>query len=96
MYVACIDEQIPLPLESVLGDLVDPIYIDGADPSKSGLARYMNSLPKEDIGNNVSWRKQRYGPQAGRMHFYTTKQVNEGDELCFEYGSNYWDAVQET
>lgn len=29
------------------------------------------------------------------MYFYTVDRVDVDDELFFDYGSNYWDAVQE-
>jgi len=103
-YVAVIDEQFPLlPLVSLIPDemsesrdilrrLSEPTYIDGIHPSKSNLARYMNS---NSIDPNIRWTKQRFGKQAGTMHFYTMDRVDVGDEILFDYGSNYWDAVQE-
>ena len=72
----------------------DPvIYIDGRDSTKSGLARYMNSDSKNP---NVAWKKQRYGKQAGRMYFYTIQDASPGDELLFDYGNDYWQAVVTT
>mmetsp|Transcript_909 Transcript_909/g.1055 ORF Transcript_909/g.1055 Transcript_909/m.1055 type:complete len:225 (-) Transcript_909:141-815(-) len=71
----------------------NPTFIDGADPSKSGLARFMNSMPKADA--NVVWRKQRFGPQAGNMYFYASCNIEAGEELCFEYGEQYWGAVRD-
>ena len=100
-YVAVIDEQLPLlPLVSLLQDdksalklkrMCEPTYVDGIDESKSNLARFMNS---NSIEPNICWTKQRFGKQAGTMHFYTIDKVEVGDELLFDYGSNYWDAVQ--
>jgi SET domain-containing protein len=43
---------------------------------------------------NVAWRKQRRGPRRA-MHFYTTRPVRAGEELCFDYGEEYWAALQE-
>ena len=101
-YVAVIDEQLPiLPLVSLFQDddksalklkrMCEPTYIDGIDESKSNLARFMNS---NSIDPNIRWIKQRFGKQAGTMHFYTIDKVEVGDELNFDYGSNYWDAVE--
>lgn len=86
-YVACISESIPFP---DFGKLSEPTYIDGIDASQSNLARYMNSKRIEE-GANVFWKKQRFGNRA--MHFYAAQDVTAGDELCFDYGSNYWDAI---
>ena len=101
-YVAVIDEQIPLSLPWIASKWTEPIYIDGIDQAKSNMARYMNSKSKvgerthtsngDGDGPNVRWKKQRYGSQSGSMHFYTLRDVKSGDELCFDYGRNYWDA----
>jgi hypothetical protein len=71
----------------------EPVYIDGADPDRSSLARWMNSKPMDE--GNVEWRKQSFGPEAGSMYFYTRRDITKGEELTFDYGSNYWDAVVE-
>lgn len=102
-YVAVIDEQVPLPLPENWVKWTEPKYIDGVDPATSNFARYMNSKSElgtrcgdgGDGGPNVIWRKQRYDNQSGSMHFYTSCDVEAGDELCFDYGDNYWDAVVE-
>jgi SET domain len=96
-YVASVNEPIPLP---GLGILSQPTYIDAIHPpssldqSTNRLARYMNSLTIQD-GANVYWRKQRYGPQGGRMHLYALRDISMGEELCFDYGENYWGALVE-
>lgn len=71
----------------------DPVYIDGIDPDQSGLARWMNSKPLNEA--NVEWRKQSFGPEAGSMYFYARRDILKDEELAFDYGSNYWDAVEE-
>ena len=101
-YVAVVDEQLPLmplvslmpsssELKDILERLSEPTYIDGSNPSKSNLARYINS---DSANPNIRWTKQRFGKQAGNMYFYTVDRVDVDDELFFDYGSNYWDAVQ--
>jgi len=37
------------------------------------------------------WKKQQFGKQAGRMYFYTIRDVLEGEELLFDYGNEYWE-----
>jgi hypothetical protein len=99
--VAVIDEQLPLmplvslipsssELKDILKRLSEPTYIDGMDPSKSNLARYINS---DSANPNIRWTKQRFGKHAGSMYFYTVDRVDVDDELFFDYGSNYWDAA---
>jgi hypothetical protein len=97
LYVASVNEPIPLP---GFGTLSQPTYIDAIHPpssldqSTNRLARYMNSLTIQD-GANVYWKKQRYGPQGGQMHLYTLRDISIGEELCFDYGENYWGALIE-
>jgi len=64
------------------------MYIDGADP-ESGLARWMNHRRR---GPTVQARKQRFGPSPA-MHFYAARDVAGGEELVFDYGDEYWDAM---
>lgn len=71
--------------------LGEPIYTDAADPARSGIARWMNSLPEGEC--NVRKRKQRFGGQRGRMFFYAARPIEPGEELTFDYGAAYWDAV---
>lgn len=70
----------------------DELYIDGADADKSNVARWMNHAAPDAA--NVAWRKQRKGPRQA-MHFYAIKPVRVGDELCFDYGEEYWAALGE-
>ena len=81
-YVAVVD---------TLALLGEPIYTDAADPARSGIARWMNSLPEGEC--NVRKRKQRFGGQRGRMFFYAARPIEPGEELTFDYGAAYWDAV---
>eukprot|EP00957_Ditylum_brightwellii_P089540 6818870-Ditylum_brightwellii.AAC.1 len=68
----------------------EPAYIDGINKEISGLARWMNSKPDEIA--NVFWKKQRFGKHTG-MYFYTKCDIKAGEEMCFNYGDQYWDAV---
>ncbi|KAL3895817.1 MAG: hypothetical protein SGPRY_013422 [Prymnesium sp.] len=77
-YVACIDGYLPW---------MAPSYIDGADPSRSGLARWMNHSSRRP---NVRWKKQRFGSS---MYFYAACPIESGEELMFDYGDAYWSAL---
>eukprot|EP00978_Attheya_sp_CCMP212_P019224 scaffold53609_cov58-Attheya_sp.AAC.2 len=96
-YVAGIPEPLPLLPDcgpAAAAALSEPTYIDGSDPTTSNLARYMNSAPPEEKnGANVVWKKQRFGVRS--MHFYALRAMEAGEELCFDYGANYWDAITE-
>ncbi|CAJ1947775.1 unnamed protein product [Cylindrotheca closterium] len=86
-YVARVDTGF----FSLLGS--EPVYIDGIDPKKSNKARYMNSA-SEDMAN-VYWKKQQFGFQAGVMHFYSSRDIQKGEELFFDYGDTYWQAADQ-
>ena len=68
----------------------DDLYIDGASAELSNVARWMN----HDRAANVMWRKQTIGPNRA-MHFYATADISAGEELRFDYGSEYWEALGE-
>ena len=74
-YIACIN---------------DDLYIDGADPALSNMARWMNHASATNA--NVYWKKQRRGENKA-MHFYALRAIGPSEELCFDYGSDYWDAL---
>ena len=71
---------------------VGDAWIDGADEQRSGLARWINHSQR---GENLYWRKQRFGPNAPAMHFYAKRRIAAGEELLFDYGRDYWDALDE-
>lgn len=95
-YVAELPSPYPWSYEQ-------PIYVDGIDTNKSGLARYMNSLPSGNVGCNVIGKKKSRiffinndeQKSASNLYFYAARDILEGEELCFDYGSTYWDAVRE-
>ena len=72
--------------------LTDDLYIDGADATRSNVARWMNHAPPSRA--NVVWKKQRLGPQKA-MHFYALRPIAVDEELCFDYGDEYWEALGE-
>jgi len=70
----------------------ESLYIDGGDPT-SGPARWINHAPAAQA--NVYYRKQRFGP-AQNMHFYAKRAISAGEELTFDYGDDYWAALEAT
>ena len=65
-------------------------YIDGVNEERSGLARWINHSRRRA---NVFWKKQRFGPSSPAMHFYTLRDIAAGEELFFDYGEAYWEAM---
>lgn len=62
-------------------------FVDAIDPLKSGLARFMN----HDVGRlaNVA-RKTKWDDPAGpRVVMYTTRAVEAGEELQWDYGPGF-------
>ena len=54
------------------------------------MARWMNHAPATNA--NVYWKKQRRGENKA-MHFSALRAIGPSEELCFDYGSDYWDAL---
>lgn len=74
--------------------ITENLYIDG-DPKYSELANAATRMnhawtPKA----NVVWRKQKLGPNKA-MHFYAIRDIAAGEELCYDYGEEYWTALGE-
>jgi SET domain-containing protein len=63
------------------------------NPELSNQARWMNHASGNAV--NVEWKKQRLGAHPA-MHFYASAAIKEGDELCFDYGDEYWAPLGET
>ena len=68
----------------------DTDYIDGINEERSGLARWINHSSRRA---NCYWKKQRFGPNSPAMHFYTLRDIKAGEELFFDYGDAYWEAM---
>mmetsp|Transcript_62899 Transcript_62899/g.172774 ORF Transcript_62899/g.172774 Transcript_62899/m.172774 type:complete len:469 (-) Transcript_62899:124-1530(-) len=60
------------------------VYIDAANPSMSNLARYMNHC---DAAPNCRAATLRSPP---RLMLFTTRDVEVGEELVWDYGARYW------
>lgn len=64
-------------------------FMDAADPHKSGLARFMN----HDRHNaNVRRATKLDDPAGPRVLMYTSKPIDAGEELQWDYGAGYWAA----
>ena len=68
--------------------------VDARDPHRSSYLRYLNHSPAEPDGSAnvffdvVKVKKQR----EKQIKFYTGRAVAAGEELCFDYGKEYWKA----
>ena len=79
-------ERYPDGISDYCCVITNDYIIDGQDPGKSGRARYMNHSSKRP---NVYRVMQRLGPNKA-VHLYTAKDVEVGQELMWDYGSDYW------
>jgi len=61
--------------------------IDAADPSAASLLRFLNHSTSPNCFYDVQRvRRQR----QKRVCFFTSRDVAAGEELCFDYGRQYW------
>ena len=63
------------------------VYVDGADPTKSNVARFMNHVC-EDEANVVVYTV--YEPKP-RVMLFAACDIESGAELRFYYGKRYWE-----
>jgi SET domain-containing protein len=62
--------------------------IDAVDPERSSLLRYLNHSSTEP---NCYYHVLRVrGQRQKRVSFFTLRAVEAGEELCFDYGQQYW------
>jgi len=68
--------------------------VDAADPAAGGIARYLNHAPSGGPACNVAFLRGSYatwpGPEPPALHAFSSKDIRAGDELCFDYGDEYW------
>jgi len=64
-------------------------FVDGNNELKSGLARFLNH---DDRAPNVARRTLLDAPGGPRVLMYTTRAVQAGEELMWDYGAGYWAA----
>jgi len=64
-------------------------YIDGEDPNLSSWCRYLNHCPPQQPGCNLRSRVDGF---RNLVWFEALRDVQPGEELCFDYGLSYrWD-----
>lgn len=77
---------------SVSGDYVvrvnDTLVIDAEDPDVSSWCRFINHDPAPNLALKVLPKGIDGKP---RVWFVTMRPVAAGDELCFDYGPDFWD-----
>ena len=61
------------------------VYLDGQDPLESNIARYMNHA---DVAPNCRVSTL-YEPTA-RALMFASRDLEVGEEMCWDYGPNYW------
>jgi uncharacterized protein len=54
--------------------------IDGS--ARSNIARYINHSCKPNAEPET---------HKGRVYIFTTKEIQKGEEICYDYGKDYWD-----
>ncbi|QSH39456.1 SET domain-containing protein [Candidatus Kaiserbacteria bacterium] len=67
-------------LTRYLFEIDDNYTIDGA--ARDNIARYMNHLCDPNVEAEI---------EAGEIKFYALKDIEEGDELGYDYGEEYVD-----
>ena len=68
-------------------------FIDAADPKKSNIARFMNHGTSAQALNVK--RVRRKWPQEPRVLFFAARDIEAGEELCFDYGNDYWEGRED-
>ena len=63
--------------------------VDAANPSCSSYVRYLNHADAETANVFFDVRKVRR-QRAKDIKFYTSRSVQPGEELCFDYGKQFW------
>eukprot|EP00962_Isochrysis_galbana_P008617 scaffold2403_cov141-Isochrysis_galbana.AAC.3 len=61
--------------------------IDAVDQERASLLRFLNHSSEPNCYYDV--RRVR-GQRQKRVSFFTSRAVEAGDELCFDYGQQYW------
>ena len=69
------------------------LLIDGEDPATSNLARYLNHAANPNcVMMRAAYDPQRTaeGDPPPRLHMLTCRDVKQGEELCWDYGEQFW------
>jgi len=62
-------------------------FIDGTDFKENNPLRYVNGAKNEDERKLLNTVMKN---QEGNIHYYTSRDIYEGEELFIDYGVNYW------
>jgi len=69
---------------------VDPLYIDAEDEYASLWTRFLNHAT-EPLGNNLTPKSIHESYDGNpRVWFVSNRDIDIGEELCFDYGDDYW------
>ena len=80
-----------------LFEIEDELYIDGEDVDVSSWCRYINhESASSEVKCNLETRssKQIWDGEKlvqPRLWFVALRDIQAGEELCFDYGDEYWD-----
>jgi len=67
-------------------------FIDARFKKHSNWTRFVNGAKSREQQKNVNIEAYQYG---GKLFYRTTQDVNPGDELLVDYGSDYWSDEEE-
>lgn len=69
----------------------DMRYIDASNPATSNILRFMNhaSDPNVEARRSKLFETQLVNGYETKISFYLLRNVQKGEELCFDYGSRY-------
>ena len=74
-------------ISSSLGAEPD-IFIDAEDPWRSNWCRFINHSSDANLRvKSLAYSGYTQGP---RVWFVSTRPIEAGEELCFDYGEEYW------
>jgi len=68
---------------------LSPTYVDACDTRLSNVARWAN----HNFIPNMERRTQRWPNRAVKL--FAVRDIEVGDELCWDYGKNYWRGREE-
>ena len=77
---------------TVSGDYIfrveDDLYVDAEDPAHANWCRFINHSSDANLRvKSLAYSGYTQGP---RVWFVSTRPIKAGEELCFDYGEEYW------
>lgn len=67
-----------------------PVYIDSEDEDVGGWTRFLNHSSEWYGCNLIPKSVHESWDGNPRVWFVATRDIEEGEELCFDYGDDYW------